>query len=485
MSFITKTDTFIDWLKNHDVDISEKVEIQDFRNVGQGRALVAKEEISPDEDLFKLPPSVFLNAANNSLIEDYPELKDKLLDLSQWEALILVLIYEWQVKKDVSKWKLYLDVLPINDPENYKFDQLIFWSDEELEHLKASFITKRVGKDSAEALLLKVKGIIASYGITALENISHEDLHKAAALIMSYSFDVQRSDVLEDDEDEEADESTIRTSPYIKSMLPLADTLNANTNLHNASLMKQESSLVMRSIKAIAKGEQIYNTYFDHPNAEILRRYGYVEVEGSVGDFGEISLDSIKQFFASSTSLLSSNVEDIISILIEVQEEEDEEFVVDSYDCYISGEAVFELTFLVQLLTVLAGVNDKMSFNDIPLESKGRGIRRVFRKCYQLVESGKLTESLKTNLIQILEQRISEYPSLEEKLEITHPMSREVMAKVVLQSELRSLRQGVQGEELFKTGETKYSFVPDQKLLNNILKKDIFADVSSKKQKTE
>lgn len=487
MDFATKTEKFVEWLANQDVEISNKVEVQDLRSIGQGRALIATEDISLDEDLFKLPKSIFLNATNNSLIADRPDLSDKVLGLSQWEALIFVLVYEWQVKGAESKWKPYFDVLPINDTENYNFDQLIFWSEEEVALLKPSFITKRIGKSSAEALLQKVREIIQSFGITELEDVSQQTLHKAAALIMSYSFDVQREEPLDThQEEEESDDVDVNGSAYIKSMLPLADTLNADTKGHNASLMNQEQNLIMRSIKDIKKGEQVFNTYSDHPNSEILRRYGYVEPEGSLADFAEISLEQIKNYFSENTSLSASNVDDIISILLEVQEEEDEEFVIDSYDCYVSGEAIFELIFVVQLLTVLAGINNEQTFNDRELESKGRAIRRVFKKCYQLLESGKLTEDLRTNIIKIIKARMSDYKSIEnEDLVAQAVLTRPAMAKVVLRSEYEALRKCADGDKLFSTEERDYSFIPDQKLLKNILKKDLFLDDSAKKQKTD
>ncbi|PVH17834.1 uncharacterized protein CXQ87_000733 [Candidozyma duobushaemuli] len=483
MSFTDKTETFVQWLKDNKVEISDKVEIKDLRSIGQGRALMAIEDIASDEDLFKLPQEVFINATNNSLIKEYPDLKDKILDLPQWEALILVLVYEWQVKGKDSKWAPYFDILPIGDSENYKFDQLVFWSEEEIDHLKPSYIVKRIGKASADALLQKVRDIAASFGIDIFENMSQSDLHKTAALIMSYSFDVQRDNGNAQDEDDEIDSPDVRNSSFIKSMLPLADTLNANTSHHNASLIQDNESLVMRSIKPIEKGQQIYNTYSDHPNAEILRRYGYVEPEGSTSDFGEVSLDLIKKYFVESTSLSATNVEEIISILLEIQEEEDEEFIVDTFDCYVSGEVIFEMCFLAQLLTVLAKINDKTPFNDESSENKARGIRRVFKKCYQLVESGKLTESLKESLFKILDLRISEYPEVGVNFDRSQPQTREFMAGIVLQSELKALRECAKGEKLFSIGDTHYTFIPDEKLVNNIMKKSIFSEASSKKQK--
>lgn len=48
----------------------------------------------------------------------------------------------------------------------------------------------------------------------------------------------------------------------------------------------------MRSIKAISKSEQIYNTYGNLPDSDLLRRYGYV-IPGAKNDIVEISSDLI------------------------------------------------------------------------------------------------------------------------------------------------------------------------------------------------
>ena len=56
----------------------------------------------------------------------------------------------------------------------------------------------------------------------------------------------------------------------------------------------------MRSIKPINKGDQIYNTYGNLPNHDLLRRYGYV-LPGSKDDLVEISSDLIVQCISKHT----------------------------------------------------------------------------------------------------------------------------------------------------------------------------------------
>lgn len=480
MSFHQQTEAFELWLKTEKVQISPKIQLKDLRSAGQGRAVVAIQDIDEDDIMFELPRLVLLNAGNNSLVEDHPELREKLLDLGQWEALVLVVMYEWKVKKN-SRWLPYLEVLPLTDSKNYKFDQLIFWEENELAKLHPSLIVDRVGKLSTLSMYNKLFPTIAvdEFKLSELADTTLHEFNTVATSIMSYSFDVENAKDAEDldDEDiEQDDEASIRESDYLKSMVPLGDTLNADTHKHNASLMYTASSLVMRAVKPIKQGEQVYNTYSDHPNAEILRRYGYVEQYGSAHDFAEVSLEVIKKYFRESTSLSLETVEDILAVLKEIEAEEEENFVLDTFDIYASGDISFEFTFLVQLFTVVAGINDQRSFNFASLDVKARGLRRVFKKCYQFLESGKLTLTYVDIYKKILMLRMAEYPKIAHTdfAPAKPPLSREELAQTVLRSEYKSLQKCLDFDLVYTGKEVSYAVVEDDKLLRNIMKKDIF-----------
>lgn len=484
MSFQTQTEAFEAWLGAHLVEVSANVEIADLRADGQGRAVVATQDIKEDDVLFKIPRSVLLNAESSSLVQEHPEVVDKLHALGQWEALILVVMYEWKVKAESSNWLPYLNVLPLKDTENYQFNQPFFWTESELEKLAPSLVLKRIGHQSAKDMYDRLfpKVAVEELGISELKDISVKDFDYVATIIMSYSFDVENAKEGEDeeeDDEEESDEETddsVKASGYFKSMVPLADTLNADTHKHNASLMYTPSSLVMRAIKPIAKGEQVYNTYSDLPNAEILRRYGYVEQQGSAHDFAEVPLDIIRKFFAENTSLSLETVDDVLSVLREIEQEEGEEFILDTFDIYASGEIAFEFTFVVQLFTIVAGINDQRSFNAASLEVKARAMRRVFKKCYQFLESGKLTKSYSEIYKKILKLRIHEYPKVanQDFQPLKTDLSRAELAVVVLKSEYTSLLACLDFEKVYNRGETKFNVIDDDKLLSNIMKKDIF-----------
>lgn len=75
-------------------------------------------------------------------------------------------------------------------------------------------------------------------------------------------------------------------------IVPLADILNHKTGHNNARLFMEKDRLQMVCVKDIPSGEQIYNTYGDIGNSELLFKYGYLDdpnpfssVEIHINDF--------------------------------------------------------------------------------------------------------------------------------------------------------------------------------------------------------
>ncbi|KAG8967720.1 hypothetical protein FRC03_009413 [Tulasnella sp. 419] len=83
-------------------------------------------------------------------------------------------------------------------------------------------------------------------------------------------------------------------------MTPMADLLNARYGCNNARLFYEDKKyLRMIATKPIKKGDQIWNTYGDPPNSDLVRRYGhtdYIETPQGLGnpaDVVELSADII------------------------------------------------------------------------------------------------------------------------------------------------------------------------------------------------
>ena len=193
--------------------------------------------------------------------------------------------------------KPYFDVLPEH------FDTLMFWSDEELAALEGSAVVSKIGKKSANEafrthIIPKLQQDPKAFNFDELTTEAlYSMCHRMGSTIMAYAFDMEKpgeapggskseEDGWEEDEDE--------TETLPKGMVPLADMLNADAERNNAKLFYEEDKVVMKTIRAVGKGEELFNDYGPLPNADVLRRYGYVTSNYDQYDVVEISLEIVK-----------------------------------------------------------------------------------------------------------------------------------------------------------------------------------------------
>ena len=286
--FTVRSRSFLVWLTANGVTISPKIELADLRSRAAGRGVLAADDIAEDEELFSIPRAAILTNEGSSL-PAAARLQDP------WLSLILAMIYEYQAG-DQSTWKPYLDLLPTS------FDTPMFWTDQELRHLEGSALVDKIGKTSAdEAFTTKVIPQIRQHAeVFGAGSLTDADLlrlcHRMGSTIMAYAFDLEKPDGQQEKSEEdgwEQDDEDSETLP--KGMVPLADMLNADAERNNAKLYYEDEKVVMKSIKAIARREEIFNDYGPLPTADVLRRYGYTTSGYAQYDVVEISLDLVKQ----------------------------------------------------------------------------------------------------------------------------------------------------------------------------------------------
>lgn len=202
--------------------------------------LVARTNISEDEELFSIPRSLILAVQNSEL---QALLEQDIDGLGPWLSLMLVMLYEY-LQGPKSRWASYFHVLPTH------FDTLMFWSPVELKELQASAIVEKIGKRNAEESILEsivpivranpslfppVNGL-ASYEGDAGAAALLELAHMMGSLIMAYAFDIEKAE--DDDEPENPDDSYMtddEEEQLPKGMVPLADLLNADADRNNVS----------------------------------------------------------------------------------------------------------------------------------------------------------------------------------------------------------------------------------------------------------
>lgn len=286
---------------------------------GMGRGMLAKEDIKEGEVLFVIPRAILLNlqttglstgirnTGNKKAIKSWSRLQDE-----GWAPLILAMM--WEDYHSCKPFEHYggipaIDLMtwgPYFEPMPKVFSTPMFWPQEDLDHLKGTSIEGKLGKEDAEAtyyekVLPFVQSLPKVFGDAreVRQYFSLEQYHIMASRILSRSFHVKRqlnaagqatyrsNDNKEDEEDEEEHEDVRDIS-----MVPMADMLNARSNSDNARLFYYKRILKMRAIKDISAGEQIFNTYADPPNSDLLRRYGHVD-EPNEHDIVEIDASLI------------------------------------------------------------------------------------------------------------------------------------------------------------------------------------------------
>ncbi|THU96739.1 SET domain-containing protein [Dendrothele bispora CBS 962.96] len=325
-------DSFVSWFQRNNGFIDTQIMgFCTFAPSEGGRGAVALKDIPEGQVLFSIPRSLTLSIRNSSLPKLLgPQLwREKQLDKG-WIGLILCMMWE-NAQGPSSKWAEYLEILP------KKFDTPMFWDENDLQELKGTYVVDKLGKEDAERdYNEKLLPIVRSRpDLFSAESIvtyySLEQYHIMGSRILSRSFDVERwegdsendsdqnniaadtsvgsaidvdlpapSSTNDSDPDEQNSDDEDEEDQVDVSMVPVADLLNARYGTENAKLFYEPTELKMLTTKPIAVGEQIWNTYGDLPNAELLRRYGHVDLmelsgggKGNPGDVVEIRADVV------------------------------------------------------------------------------------------------------------------------------------------------------------------------------------------------
>ncbi|PVG02510.1 SET domain-containing protein [Serendipita vermifera] len=309
---------FLKWFEKHGGHLNPSVGITEFPEMGRGA--IALRDIEKDSTLFTIPRDTLLSTRTSTLRKQLGE-RDWLALGTGWQPLIVAMM--WEESKGIdSRWSGYLADLP------EEFDTLMFWSEEELDMLQGSTVRGKIGKDDVEAdyhqkvlpilqrrgdifdpTLLDTTFSLRRYHIngsrilsrsfhveewtpetnedegTADNNSDHGDVDDASevphvTVDNDSPFVVDRQPETGEEEEEEEDEDEDEDSEKVDhvAMVPMADILNARYGCNNAKLFHEKDVLRMVSTELIPAGSQIWNTYGDPPNSDLLRQYGHVDL---------------------------------------------------------------------------------------------------------------------------------------------------------------------------------------------------------------
>lgn len=361
MTFEQQGEQFEAWLKLHGVEISSKVGLHDYREDGQGRGVIALEDISEGDVLFTIPQTNLLAVERDP---KFNELATK-HSLADWPALMAYMM----LVSETDRWTPYFAVLPS------EFSTPMFWTPEQLQLLKGSTVLDKVGRTEADQLYDELAESIFKDPAFANVNVSRESFHRMGSLIMAYGFDVS---VTGDDED------------AFKAMVPLADMLNSHTVLGNARLEMPENVdglLEMVASKDIKKGEQVYNVYGDLSNGELLRRYGYVEAGGTEYDMAEVTMEALIKSVAKVEGLKVEQLEERVEEL----QEYDEELLDDGYDVVFPGMPDVNLVAVANALTLV-----------LPA-------KKAIKTAIEMADEEEITAEARRALLDLIQTRLQDY----------------------------------------------------------------------------
>jgi len=252
-------ESFVAWCNDVGIDIDYTKVALTGKETSHNYGMVAVADIEANERLATIPKSALLYPANCTISELIEQHEGELESDSNWSRLIVSLMYE--SNNPDSKWKTYLDLFPGYN----QLDLPMFWSSFEFENfLNHTCVKDNVLKDF-DNMKKEFETIIMPFLKENKEKFSEkcfdfEYYKKLAAFVMAYSFTDPTDDL------------------HVEGpmMVPVGDILN-HIAKNNAELRFSENGLDIFSNKAIKKGEEVYNTYGEHSNTDLLHMYGFVE----------------------------------------------------------------------------------------------------------------------------------------------------------------------------------------------------------------
>ncbi|XP_068749517.1 uncharacterized protein [Montipora capricornis] len=266
-------DSFLSWCNVNGLRLSDKVKVS-LQGSCHRYGMIAVDNIKKGECLFEIPRSLLLKPESSSISGILENLTYKsriaLNRRSGWTPLLLALMYEYT--NPTSHWKPYLNLVP----DVTVLDQPYFWGEDELwKELKGIEILKDVERDIQ--LIEEEYKCIALPFIKKHPNYFSESCHTLdlykhmAAFVMAYSF-TEKSDY---DSDSDSNFSAGAPAPV---MVPMADILN-HISKNNAHLEFGRETLTMVAVQDIFEGQEVFNTYGELSNCDLLQSYGFVENE--------------------------------------------------------------------------------------------------------------------------------------------------------------------------------------------------------------
>ncbi|XP_036296155.1 N-lysine methyltransferase SETD6 [Pipistrellus kuhlii] len=272
---------FLSWCGRVGLELSPKVAVS-RRGTVAGYGMLAREGVQAGELLLAVPRAALLSQHTCSIGGLLARERGALQSPSGWVPLLLALLHELQAP--ASRWSPYFALWP----ELGRLEHPMFWPEGERRRLlQGTGVPEAVEKD-----LANIRSEFHSVVLPFME--AHPDLfsprvrslelyQQLVAVVMAYSF---QEPLEEEDDDKE---------PNPPLMVPAADILNHVAD-HNAHLEYSPDCLRMVATQPIPKGHEIFNTYGQMANWQLMHMYGFVEpYPDNTNDTADIQMVTVRE----------------------------------------------------------------------------------------------------------------------------------------------------------------------------------------------
>ncbi|KAI5406591.1 ribulose-1,5 bisphosphate carboxylase/oxygenase large subunit N-methyltransferase, chloroplastic [Lathyrus oleraceus] len=254
---LENSSSLLKWLSQSGLP-SQKMAI-DKVDVGE-RGLVALKNIRKGEKLLFVPPSLVITPDSEWSCPEAGEVLKK-NSVPDWPLLATYLISEASLKES-SKWFSYISALP-RQPYS-----LLYWSQSELDrYLKASQIRERA--------IERTNNVVGTYNDMRLRIFSkYPDFFPEEVFNIKsfkWSFGILFSRMVR-----------LPSMDGKVALVPWADMLNHNCEVETfLDYDKSSKGIVFTTDRPYLPGEQVFISYGNKSNGELLLSYGFVPKEGT------------------------------------------------------------------------------------------------------------------------------------------------------------------------------------------------------------
>lgn len=374
----------------HPMAISTETK-DEITNESSGRGLLARRDINDGDNLFKIPFKLCMSkaSARKALGKDVlPR------EINEYLAVACQLIHERYVLGDKSYWKPYIDVLPETEEVNPTFT----WSDEDLSFLNGSPViaaTKSLQmklKREFDDLLGGEDGLCNKYPDRfPKEHFTYENWIWAFTMLFSRAIrlrSLQQGETL--------------------AMVPYADLIN-HSPFSQAYIDAREGGdwlfssgeeeVILYADRGYRRMEQIYISYGQKSNAELLLLYGFAVERNPYNSVDvTVAIAPLTESFVKELNDDSIPVDPLAEEKAAFLEEVGRDSLVD-FPCYADRYPVELLEFL-RLMQMT------------PEDTRGRALKEFD---YARTISMANEAAVLTSVIEAVNRQLEKYPNTEEE----------------------------------------------------------------------